>query len=108
MSPLLGSERRLSHYILESDSGRGFIKEGNFSPDGRVIASPFAHGARLLAFDSDCCSWKKESEVKVLSEVKFLLGHKMPVCCCKFSPNHNMLLATGCLGGKIAFHEPKL
>lgn len=95
----------------ESDSGRGFIKEQSFSPDGRVIASPFAHGTRLLAFGSDCCKWvksrKKDSEAEKLTEVNFLLSHSQPVCCSKFSPIH-MLVATGCLGGQIAFHEPKL
>jgi WD repeat-containing protein 32 len=107
MTYLTGNGRRLSHDIEESDSGRGFIKELSFSHDGRVIASPFAHGARLLAFDSGCSQWRKESEVKTLSEIKFLLGHPMAVCCSKFSPNH-MLLATGCLAGRIVLHEPKL
>ena len=93
---------------MESGSAHGVIKEQSFSPDGHVIASPFAHGARILAFDPGWSQWRREdSKAKFLSEVKFLLGHQMPVCCSKFSPNH-MLLATGCLGGKIVFHEPKL
>ena len=84
------------------------MKEQSFSCDGRVIASPFAYGTRILAFDPGCSQrWIDDGEAKTLSEIKLLLGHRMPVCCSKFSPNH-MLLATGCLGGKIAFHEPKL
>ncbi|XP_028408133.1 DDB1- and CUL4-associated factor 10 homolog [Dendronephthya gigantea] len=100
-------ERRLSHYIQESEAGPGFIKDQSFSPDGRVIASPFAHGVRILAFDSECSLWRKDTIIKPLKEVKSLFGHPMPVCCCKFSPTH-MLLVTGCLGQKVVFHEPKL
>ena len=46
--------QKLTHYLQESNQGRGFIKEVSFSPDGRIIASPFAYGIRLLAFNSDC------------------------------------------------------
>ena len=45
---------RLTHYIEESNTGRGFIKEVSFSGDGRVICSPFGYGFRLLGFDSRC------------------------------------------------------
>ena len=100
-------ERRLSHYIQESEAGPGFIKDQSFSPDGRVIASPFAHGVRILAFDPGCSQWRRETTVKPLREVKSLFGHPKPVCCCKFSPTH-MLLVTGCLGQKVGFHEPKI
>ena len=48
------NSHKLTHYLQESNQGRGFIKEVSFSPDGRIIASPFAYGIRLLAFNSDC------------------------------------------------------
>merc|ERR1712058_163563 len=62
---------RLTHYIEESNQGKGFIKELSFSPDGRFIASPFAHGVRLLAFSP--CHW---------------------------------VMVTGCLSGRISWHQP--
>jgi len=45
---------RLTHYLEESNTGKGYIKEVCFSPDGRVICSPFGFGLRLLAFDEKC------------------------------------------------------
>ena len=48
------NSQKLTHYLQESNQGRGFIKEVSFSPDGRIIASPFAYGIRLLAFNPDC------------------------------------------------------
>ena len=68
---------RLTHYIEESNTGKGFIKEQSFSPCGRFLASPFGYGVRLLAFSergsdlSDCYS----SQPQVLHEVGTKLGH---------------------------------
>ena len=61
---------RLTHYIEESNQGKGFIKEQSFSPCGRFIASPFGHGVRLLAFSESCtdlayCAPPPSSPVKL-------------------------------------------
>ncbi|RWS02341.1 DDB1- and CUL4-associated factor 10-like isoform X2, partial [Dinothrombium tinctorium] len=45
---------RLTHYIQELNVGHGYIKELCFSPDGRLICSPYEYGFRLLAFNEDC------------------------------------------------------
>ena len=37
---------RLTHYLEESNTGPGFIKEVSFSPDGRILCSPFGFGVR--------------------------------------------------------------
>ena len=68
---------RLTHYIEESNTGKGFIKEQSFSPCGRFLASPFGYGVRLLAFSergsdlSDC----PPSQPQILHEVGTKLGH---------------------------------
>lgn len=56
--------RRLTHYIEEPTAGRGFIKEQSFSSDGRLIASPFGHGVRLLAFDEKCSELNQVSPLR--------------------------------------------
>lgn len=56
--------RRLTHYIEEANVGRGFIKEQSFSFDGRLIASPFGFGVRLLAFDEKCSELSKVSPLR--------------------------------------------
>ena len=71
------NSQKLTHYLQESNQGRGFIKEVSFSPDGRIIASPFAYGIRLLAFNSDCrfknrinyCIWNHINRLKCLFDV---------------------------------------
>ena len=117
---------RLTHYIEESNTGKGFIKEQSFSPCGRFLASPFGYGVRLLAFSergsdlSDCHS----SQPQILHEVGTKLGHNdvsvdlmanivlsiiipQVVLSTAFSPHH-WLLATGCLSGRISWHQPLL
>ena len=100
---------RLSHYISEPNVGRGFIKESCFSPDGRIICSPFAHSIRILAFNrdvselSDCVPDKYEN----LYELRSNMSHTMPVLCTKYSPNHP-IIASGSMDGNIHFHQPVL
>lgn len=103
------SYKRLTHFIEEPNVGRGFIKEVSWCSDGRVIASPFGFGVRLLSFDS-LCSEMSDVEIisgqpKKLNEIKTNVSHNSVVLCTRFSPTHN-LLASGCLKGKIAFHQP--
>ena len=95
--------KRLSHFILESNSAKGIIKEQDFSYDGQVIASPFAHGVRLLTFFNN----SGQNTTSQLQELRYLICHKHAVCTSRFSPTH-MMLATGCLGGKVVFYEPRL
>ena len=101
--------KRLIGYAEECNVGRGFIKEVGFNADGRLICSPFGFGVRLFAFDSDChelCDCVPASPVK-LYEVTCSLAHCNCVVATKFSPTQNMVVS-GCLDGKIAFHQPVL
>jgi len=100
---------RLTHFIEESNTGKGFIKEQSFSPCGRFIASPFGYGVRLLGFsetgaDLSCCV---PTEPVRLYELGTKLGHNEVVLSSAFSPCH-WLLATGCLSGRIVWHQPVL
>lgn len=100
---------RLLAYTEEPNVGRGFIKELCFSTDGRLVCSPFAHGVRLLAFNPQCqelCDCIPEERVK-LFEVSCNICHSSPVVTTKFSPTH-CLYVSGCLDGKVAFHQPVL
>ena len=104
---------KLLYYVEEPNMGRGFIKEPCFSNDGRIICSPFAHGVRLLGYDSEC----HELETKVqepgankpveLQEVASVYPHQNLVVATKYSPTHQ-LLVTGCLDGQVGFHQPFL
>lgn len=98
---------RLSHYIEEPNVGRGFIKEICFSNDGRLICSPFGNGVRMLAFDRSChelCDSVPRSPV-ALQEIVTNTNRGGTVVSNKFSPT-DALLVTGCLEGKIGFHQP--
>ncbi|KAA0202391.1 hypothetical protein HAZT_HAZT009245 [Hyalella azteca] len=102
---------RLTHNILEPNVGAGFIKELCFSADGRLICSPFKQGIRLLAFDkncaemSHCVSSGEPEKLVVLSRIPAC--HRRSVVSTKFSPTH-LMLVSGCLDGKIAWHHPIL
>ena len=101
--------KRLVGYAEECNVGRGFIKEVGFNADGRLICSPFGFGVRLFGFDSKChelCDCVPSSPVK-LYEVTCSLAHGNCVVATKFSPTQNMIVS-GCLDGKIAFHQPVL
>ena len=100
---------RLTHYIEEPNVGRGFIKEVSFSSDGRLVCSPFAFGLRLLSFDSGCremCDCLPQSPA-FLREVTTNVSHSNVCVTCKWSPTH-CLLVSGCLNGKVDFHQPLL
>lgn len=100
---------RLTHYIEEPNVGSGFIKELCFSADGRLICSPYAYGLRLLSFSGDCaelsnCVPPANESVK-LHEIAIIGSHNDIVVSTKFSPRH-YLLVSGCLSGKIVWHQP--
>lgn len=98
---------RLTHYIEEPNVGRGFIKEICFSNDGRLICSPFGFGLRLLAFGPNCeelCDVQPSRPMQ-LHELTSRMCHTSSVVASKFSPTHSFLV-TGCLNGKIVFHQP--
>ena len=103
------THQRLTHYVEELNVSRGFIKEVSFSNDGRLICSPFGFGVRLLAFDPSCsevCDVVPSSPVK-LYELTSNMTHTSAVVTTKFSPLH-CLLVSGCLNGKVDFHQPLL
>lgn len=99
---------RLSHYIEEPNVGRGFIKELCFSSDGRLICSPFGYGVRLLGFSPECSELStcvpKDRAVQ-LYELGTNVCHADIVVSTKFSPRH-CLLVSGCLTGRIVWHQP--
>ena len=108
-------DAKLIYYVEEPNMGRGFIKEPCFSNDGRVICSPFAHGVRLLGFDSECnevedglqVSSNNNNKPHELQEVASVYSHQNLVVTTKYSPTHQ-LLVTGCLDGQVGFHQPLL
>lgn len=100
---------RLTHYIEEPNVGSGYIKELCFSSDGRLICSPYGYGVRLLAFSGDCqdlsnCVPQYNESIQ-LHELATNVGHSDIVVSTKFSPKH-CLLVSGCLSGKIVWHQP--
>lgn len=108
-SPAARTTDRLMYYTEEPNVARGFIKELCFSSDGRLICSPFGFGVRLLGFDplcSELCDVVPSQPVR-LYEVANCLSHSNIVVTCKFSPRHCMFVS-GCLSGKVMFHQPVL
>ncbi|KAM9786704.1 DDB1- and CUL4-associated factor 10 [Syngnathus typhle] len=99
---------RLTHFIEEANVGRGYIKELCFSPDGRLICSPYGYGVRLLAFDDSCGELADcvPVETACLREVRSIYSHSDVVLTTKFSPTHCQL-ASGCLSGRVALYQPK-
>ncbi|EAA13821.4 AGAP010182-PA [Anopheles gambiae str. PEST] len=104
---------RMLYYMQETITDQGFIRESCFSPDGRIICSPHDHGFRLLAFNENCNElqhatgiWRNE-KAQQLHEVKRKQCHSSLVVSSQFSPRFP-LLVTGCLLGKIVWHQPAL
>lgn len=99
---------RLTHYIKEPNLGKGFIKELCFSADGRLICSPYGVGVRLLSFSPDCAELSlcvPHKPPVPLYEIGTNMCHTDIVVSTKFSPKH-YLLVSGCLTGKIVWHQP--
>ena len=101
--------RRLLFHSGEPNVGQGYIKEQSFSPDGRIIASPFANCVRLLAYDSEChelCD-AVPHKPRPLRQVALVAGNKSSVLTSTFSPVQ-LLYAAGAEDGSISFCSPKL
>lgn len=101
---------RLTHYVNEKNVGQGYIKELCYSPDGRVICSPYEKGVRLLGFgdkyeELSYCVPDKARELVTLLEMKDY--HSDIVVSCKFNPR-DMMLVSGCLNGEIVWYKPRL
>lgn len=100
---------RLIGYIREQNVGQGFIKEMCFSPDGRVICSPYEYGFRLLGFNPKCeelpDALDANNKTSLFNLVKVVKCHSDVVVCTKFSPIQP-LLVSGCLQGKLVWHQP--
>lgn len=108
--------KRLTHYQKEANVSHGYIKELSFSPEGRVICSPFQFGFRISVFNEDLyemshCSPRQEdgsiSSPSQLKVVKTMLPHSDFVVTTKFSPTHH-IIASGCLSGRLVFSMPYL
>lgn len=102
--------RRMLYSIEQPNKGQGLIKEECFSSCGRLICSPYGFGFRLLSFSPDCLelpnalSYQKESHK--LTELKYVKCHQDIVVSTRFSPIQP-LLASGCLQGRIIWHQPR-
>ncbi|XP_005096286.1 DDB1- and CUL4-associated factor 10 [Aplysia californica] len=105
----VGRQRRLLFHLEEPNVGSGFIKEQSFSPDGRVLASPFGNCVRLLAFNNSCLELCDcvPSTATALQEVAMVGQMKSIVLASTFSPSQP-LFAAGCKDGTIVFSTPKL
>ena len=113
-------EEKYRMYIDENSLSESseFIKEISVSKDGRLIASPYGTGARLLAVDPEATppdvyfddrfhSSLKQLHVEELETLQTVGGHNKSVLSCKFA-NNDLLLGTGCLEGHVLFHRPQL
>lgn len=100
---------RLLRYMEEPNVGRGWIKELCFSTDGRLVCSPHTFGVRMLAFNRECRELSDclPRSPMPLSHLMTNVSHANYVVSTKFSPTH-CLLASGCLNGKVCFHQPVL
>lgn len=100
---------RMIGYIREQNVGQGFIKEMCFSPDGRVICSPYEFGFRLLGFNPKCeelpDALDANGSASLFNLVKVVKCHSDVVVSTKFSPTQP-LLVSGCLQGKLVWHQP--
>ncbi|XP_058064058.1 DDB1- and CUL4-associated factor 10 homolog [Anopheles bellator] len=100
---------RLLYYAREPSLLPGIIKEASFSPDGRIVCSPFLNGVRLLAFNENCAELPRtintewNDKPQTLHVLKKEVGQQGVVACSTFSPRFP-LLVTGCLKGNIVWH----
>lgn len=102
--------RRMLYSIEQPNKGKGLIKEECFSSDGRLICSPYGCGFRLLAFSPDCSELPNAlanyKYTQKLTELRYFKNHSDIVVSTRFSPIQP-LLATGCLQGKVVWHQPR-
>ena len=118
--PIVHDERNYLKYTDEfsDEESLDIIKEIHYSPDGKVVASPYRTGVRLLSVDADCTSADVFFDDRFHSLERGLCspdmdvahelsGHKATVLTCRFA-HHDMLLASGCFEGVVLFHQPQL
>lgn len=102
--------RRMLYSIEQPNKGQGLIKEECFSSCGRIICSPYGLGFRLLAFSPDCLelpqALMQKDDSNKLTELRYFKCHQDIVVSTRFSPIQPML-ASGCLQGKIIWHQPR-
>jgi len=101
-------QQRLLFHIEEPNVGLGFIKEMSFSPNGRVLASPYANCVRLLGFNKSChelCDCVPLTVVP-LEEIATIGSMNSVVLSSTFSPTQP-IVAAGCKDGTVAFCTPK-
>ena len=93
-----------------------YIKEINFSPDGRVLASPDKDGVHLLVVDSvytpmdlffDDRYHSPDKDMRSLEFEESTIQVPDNILCCKFSAC-NLLLAAGSLEGRVFFLKPQI
>ena len=122
-APFFSSEKTMHNYMryideTSTEDGVDYIKEIAFSRDGRILASPYKGGVRLLSIDRRCSPYDYYMDKRFDTDEKYLhsldfdvvstsLGHSSPVLTCKFA-NHDALLGTGCMGGHVVFHKPQI
>ncbi|KAK7788624.1 hypothetical protein R5R35_008118 [Gryllus longicercus] len=101
---------RLTHYSETHSSEIWYNEELCFSPDGRLLCTPFSTGIKLHTFSPQCfgqfISWPGGSPIP-LHEFATYISHESVVISTKFSPRH-CLIASGCLRGKINWYQPGL
>lgn len=100
---------RLTHYIEETNIGKGYFKQCCYSNDGRIICSPTSNGVRLLSFSPNCeelSTLQPKLPAVELHEVCSNFSHSSVVVSTQFSPVHP-LLASGCLTGRIVWYQPR-
>lgn len=105
---IIKNHERLTYYVQEQNLGKGFIKEVCFSPDGRIICSPYGTGIRLFAFNKNCNELSMcvpENPQKLTMVAHYKEYHPQIVVSCRFNPYH-CLLVSGCLGGQICWFQP--
>lgn len=108
--PIPQNVRRMLYSIEQPNKGPGLIKEECFSSCGRLICSPYGLGFRLLAFSPDCLELPQalmhQNGSSKLTELKYTNCHPDIVVSTRFSPI-SPLLVSGCLQGKIIWHQPR-
>ncbi|KAG7277098.1 hypothetical protein CRUP_031311 [Coryphaenoides rupestris] len=100
--------------LLRCSSNMDDQEELCFSPDGRLICSPYGYGVRLLAFDGHCGELSDRPAARTppagpaaaLREVRSVYSHSDVVLTTKFSPTHCQL-ASGCLSGRVCLYQPR-
>ena len=80
------------------------------SADGRLIISPYRNGVRLLSFSPDCatlphCLGDKPRVLHTLASLDRC--HAGTVVSTRCSPTHS-LIVTGCMLGRLVWHQPVL